>query len=193
VRQLLLNLTASLDGFIAEHDGGIDWIQPPPEDVDGVPVDYLALMESIDTLVMGRATYELSRSLDGGMDVFEGRRAVVFTSRRDLTAREGVEFVHADAATFVDRLKREAGGAIWLFGGGELATALAAAGLIDDYLIVVQPVLLGTGIRLWQPGLQAIRLVLVHAREWPGGLVELRYRPGANRRIDLTPEGRPRK
>lgn len=178
MRRLLLNLTTSLDGFIADRGGGIDWIQPFPDDGDGLPPDYLELMGSVDTLVMGRATYELSLSLDGGMDVFDGRRAVVFTSRTNLAPREGVEFVRTDAVTFVERLKRELGGVIWLYGGGQLATALAAAGLIDDYLIVVQPVLLGDGIRLWQSGLQMTRLELVSTREWPGGLVELRYRPG---------------
>lgn len=176
MRALLLNLTTSLDGFIADRDGGIDWMQPFPDDA-AVPPDYLELIASVDTLVMGRATYELSLRLEGGTDVFEGRRVVVFTSRTDLAPREGVEFVHTDIFAFVGQLKREPGGLIWLYGGGQLATALAGAGLIDDYLIVVQPMLLGGGIRLWQSGLPAIRLQLASTREWPGGLVELRYRP----------------
>jgi dihydrofolate reductase len=174
VRNLLLNLTTSLDGFIADSDEGIDWIKAPAEEV---PADYLELMDTIDAFVMGRATYELSLGIPGGMDVFEGQRAYVFTSRTDLEPREGVEFVHEDPVSFVERLKREPGGTIWLFGGGQLATALAEAGLIDDYLIVVQPILLGDGIRLWQAGLGTHELELAYAREWPGGLVELRYRP----------------
>lgn len=178
MRQLLLNLTTSLDGFIADPDGGIDWIQPFPDDGEGLPPGYLELIDSVDTLVMGRATYELSLSLAGGMAVFEGRRAFVFTSRTDFAPREGVEFVHTGAVAFIERLKREDGGVIWLYGGGQLATAVAAAGLIDDYLIVIQPVLLGDGIRLWQSGLPMIRFELATTREWPGGLVELRYRPG---------------
>lgn len=176
MRQLLLNLTTSLDGFIADADGGIDWIQPFPA-VGDVPPGYLELIASVDTLVMGRATYELSVAFEGGTEVFEGRHVVVFTSGADLVPREGVEFVHTDAIAFVERLKSGRGGVIWLFGGGQLATALAAAGLIDDYLIVVQPVLLGSGIRLWQSGLPKIPLELASTREWPGGLVELRYRP----------------
>lgn len=176
MRKLLLNLTTSLDGFIADRDGGIDWLQPFPDE-DAVPPGYLELIASVDTLVMGRATYELSLRLEGGTEVFDGRRTVVFTSRTDLPPREGVEFVHTDAIAFVEQLKREPGGVIWLYGGGQLATALAGAGLVDDYLIVVQPILLGDGIRLWQSGLPAIRLQLVSTRDWPGGLVELRYRP----------------
>ena len=174
MRQLLLNLTTSLDGFIADSDEGIDWIQPPP---DEIPADYLELMESIDTLVMGRATYELSLRIPDGMDVFGGKDVYVFTSRADLEPREGVEFIHEDPVVFIQRLKREPGGTIWLFGGGQLATALAAAGLIDDFLVVIQPVLLGDGVRLWQGGPNLHELELAYAREWPGGLVELRYRP----------------
>ena len=178
MRHLLLNLTTSLDGFIADGTGGIDWIQPPPDDTGGIPADYFELMNSADALVMGRSTYELSLSLAGGMDVFEGRRAIVFTSRTGLAPYKGVEFVREDAVSFVERMKDEPGGTIWLFGGGQLATALATAGLIDDFLILVQPILLGEGIRLWQDGLRTVSLQLAFTREWPGGLVELRYRPG---------------
>lgn len=174
MRQLLLNLTTSLDGFIADAEEGIDWIAPPPAEIPG---DYLQLMESIDTLVMGRATYELSLRIPGGTEVFEGKRVYVFTSRTELETHPGVEFVHEDPSAFVERLKQTSGGTIWLFGGGRLATALATADLIDDYLIVVQPVLLGAGIRLWQDGLEPKKLRLAYAREWPDGLVELRYRP----------------
>ena len=178
MRPLLLNLTTSLDGFIADRDEGIDWIQPPPGEAQaGPPADYLELMESVDALVMGRATYELSLRLRGGTEVFAGKRVHVVTSRPDLEPRAGVEFVHGDPVAFVRELKQLPGGTIWLFGGGRLATALCSAGLIDDYLIVIQPVLLGDGIRLWQDGPAPRGLELTHSREWPGGLVELRYRP----------------
>lgn len=178
MRRLLLNLTTSLDGFIADRDEGIDWIQAPPDDrAVEYPGDYLELMASVDTLVMGRATYELSLRIPGGTHVFADKAVFVVTSRADLEPRDGVESVGSDPASFVRDLKEQAGGTIWLFGGGRLATALCSAGLIDDYLIVVQPVLLGDGIRLWQGGPAPRDLELVHTREWPGGLVELRYRP----------------
>lgn len=173
MRRVLLNLTTSLDGFIADGSGGIDWILPPP---DSLPGDYVRLMDDVDALIMGRATYELSLDLAGGTEVFQGKRVYVVTSRYDLEPLAGVEFVHEDPAAFVRALKQGSGGTIWLFGGGRLATALAAEGLIDDYLIAVQPILLGSGIRLWQDGLGTQSLELVHARAWQGGLAELRYR-----------------
>lgn len=173
MRPILLNLTASLDGFIADPEGGIDWLLPPPANI---PADYLDLMGTVDALVMGRATYETSLGLSGGTDVFTGKSVYVITSRTDLEPREGVEFVHDDAEEFVGRLKESEGDTIWLFGGGRLATSLSAAGLVDEYLIAVQPVLLGVGIPLWRGVGPAQMLRLVHAREWSDGLVELRYR-----------------
>ena len=87
MRTVLLNLTASLDGFIADEHGGIDWLLPPPEEL---PREYLELLEPIDTLIMGRATYETSLALQGGTQVFEGKEVFVFTRQTDLEAQAGV-------------------------------------------------------------------------------------------------------
>jgi len=173
MRSVALILTTSLDGFIATPDDGIDWLVAPPDDV---PSDYLDLLASIDCLVMGSATYRVSLALEGGTDVFEDRNVFVFTSRDDLPAHPGVTFVHHSAAQFVAELKERSGGTIWLFGGGRLATALSDAGLVDDYLIVVQPVLLGEGIPLWLTPHGRTELELVMARAWTGGIAELRFK-----------------
>ena len=178
MREVLLNITTSLDGFIADRDGGIDWLTPPP---DEVPADYLELMASVDTLVMGRATYETSLALEGGLAEFEGKQVYVFTSRDGLPQVPGVSFVHERPEAFVERLKAEEGGTIWLFGGGQLATALSDAGLVDDYLIVIQPVLLGDWIPLWRTPHRRTLLGQSTVRAWADGLVELRYR-----RVDAT-------
>ncbi|MBA4370418.1 MAG: dihydrofolate reductase [Coriobacteriaceae bacterium] len=172
-RPLVLIVTTSLDGFIAETDGGVGWLAPPPA---STPADYDELVASIDTLVMGSATYLASLDLAGGTEIFSGKRVCVFTSREGLPATAGVEFVQEPAEEFVPRLKEEPGGSIWLFGGGKLATALSDAGLVDEYLVAVQPILLGDGIPLWRTPHARTRLELVAARAWPGGIAELRYR-----------------
>jgi len=74
------------------------------------------------------------------------------------------------------------GGAIWLFGGGKLAAVMSDAGLVDDYYIAVQPVLLGDGIPLWTTPHGRTELELTSACAWPGGIAALRYS-----RSDRTP------
>lgn len=172
MRPLVLVLTASLDGFIADPEGGVGWLGDMPS---SPPEDYFQLMASIDTLVMGRGTYEVSLALKGGLDVFAGKSVYVFTSS-EAVPRAGVTFVSGNAVEFTESLKHTEGGAIWLFGGGKLATALSDADLVDDYLIVVQPILLGEGIPLWVSPHARTQLELVTARPWPGGAAELRYR-----------------
>jgi len=173
MRRVALILTASLDGFIAENDGGIDWLVEPPEEAPG---DYLDLLDSIDCLIMGSATYLVSLQLEGGTEVFEGNEVYVFTSRTDLPTHEGVTFVSESAEEFVADIRVREGGTIWLFGGGRLATSLSDAGLVDDYVIVMQPMLLGDGIPLWVTPHGSTNLELVNARAWAGGIAELRYR-----------------
>jgi dihydrofolate reductase len=173
MRTVTLIVTTSLDGFLAEPDGGVAWLKAPTE---GVPEEYAALLGSIDCLIMGRATYEVSLELPGGTDIFAGKEVYVFTSRRDMVAFPGVIFVQQDAVEFTRSLAARDGGTIWLFGGGKLATALSDAGLIDEYSIVVQPVLLGEGIPLWTAPHARVELIALDTREWPEGLRELRYR-----------------
>jgi dihydrofolate reductase len=172
MRTVLLLLTASLDGFIADCSGGVDWLVAPPDDV---PADYVALLDSIDGIVMGSATYLVSLALRGGTDVFSGREVFVFTSRTGLPRYDGVTFVGQDAVPFTAALKQREGGTIWLFGGGRLATSLSDAGVVDDYFIAVQPILLGDGIPLWVSPHAQTDLELVRARAWAGGMAELRY------------------
>jgi dihydrofolate reductase len=173
MRKIVLILTTSLDGYIADKDGGIEWLAPPPDDP---PADYLALIDSIDCLLMGRNTYLTSLNLAGGTDIFEGKDVIVFTQRDDLPTWPGVRFMHEPAAEVSARLRQGDGGTIWLFGGGLLATSLADAGLVDEFVIVVQPVVLGDGIPLWIAPHKFAQLELLSVREWPGGLAELHYR-----------------
>jgi dihydrofolate reductase len=173
VRDVLLNLTVSLDGFIADASGGVGWLLPPPIDV---PVEYTDLIGSVDTLIMGRLTYETSLALDGGLEMFDGKRVYVFTSSPDLLSTADVTFVCGDPVGFVERLKAEDGGTIWLYGGGRLATALSDAGLVDEYLIAIQPILLGDGVPLWRSPHGVTLLAHASASVWDHDLVVLRYR-----------------
>ena len=173
-RQVVLYITASLDGFIADMEGGVGWLEGAEDEDYG----FGELMDSVDAVLQGSHTYLETMSLVDE-DPYKGKTNYVFTSRDDLPELGSPQFVHEDPAEFVRRLKQQAGGRIWLIGGGELASLLVSAGLVDEIDLFVQPVVLGDGIPLWRPPLRERHLELVEARPWPGGLAELRYRvPG---------------
>jgi len=160
----------SLDGFIADKDGGYDWIVMDPG------IDFGAFMGKIDTLVMGRRTYELVGSGDGGMG-FEGMRTIVVSTTLDPAEHPKVTVVSRDVPAFVQDLKAQDGKDIWLFGGGVLFRSLLEAGVVDRVEVGVIPALLGEGIPLL-PGLGTsaanLRLHSVEKMEKTGTLL-LKY------------------
>lgn len=170
-RDVVLYITASIDGFIADNDGGVDWLVDPDEEDFG----FLGFMESIDTVLQGSHTYLTTLDLVDE-DPYGGTTDYVFTSRDDLPVLGDPVFVKDDPVPFVRKLKEEPGKRIWLIGGGELATTLMEAGLIDEIDLYVQPVLLGDGIPLWRPPMTTRLLELVETKSWPSGIAQLRYR-----------------
>jgi dihydrofolate reductase len=173
VRSLILYITASLDGYIADEEGGVGWLTGD----DSTDYGYAEFLSGVDTLVMGSSTYLTSLALPGGTKAFQGRRVLVYTSGDDMQPHEGVTFVRQSAPPHVASLKAEPGESIWLLGGGRFATNMLAAGVVDEIRLFVQPVVLGGGVPLWRRLATAVPLELLDARSWPGGLAELRYRP----------------
>ena len=168
MRRVRYNVAASLDGFIAGPAGEFDWIPDDPT------VDFAGLFAKVDTLLLGRRTYEVMRAQPGPPPWGPGRRAYVFS--RTLSPSDDANVtVAADPAATVSRLRGEPGGEIWLFGGGELFAELLAHGLVDSVEVTVVPVLLGRGVPLLAGGPDRTTLALVHAHVYPSGMVALHY------------------
>ena len=129
----------SLDGFIAGEKGAYDWIIMDPA------IDFAAYMATIDTLIMGRGTYEL---LDVAAAGWNGRKTYVVSTTLDPADHPNVTVVSRDVEQRVADLKGEDGKDIWLFGGGVLFRSLLEAGLVDRVEVGIIPVLLGQGIPL---------------------------------------------
>jgi dihydrofolate reductase len=143
----------SIDGFIADENGGYDWIVMDPD------IDFGGLIAQFDTLVMGRGTYEVA---GGGGPGFKGVRTYVVSSSLDPMEHPEVTIVSDDVENFVAGLKKEKGKDIWLFGGGKLFRSLLEAKLVDRVEVAVIPVLLGSGIPLL-PGLDGIAYLKLDA------------------------------
>jgi dihydrofolate reductase len=166
-KRLRYQVAASLDGFIADPQGGYDWIVADPT------IDFGALFREFDTAVMGRKTYDIVRA-EGGNGAMPGLDVVVFSRTLPSTSSPGVRVVSDDPRKVVAGLKAGSGRDIWLFGGGELFRHLLDARLVDTVEVAVMPVLLGSGIPLLPAGSHA-KLVLSDLKRLPSGIVVLAY------------------
>jgi dihydrofolate reductase len=170
MRPVRYNVAASLDGYIAGLDGEFDWI---PEDPS---VDFGSIFANVDTVLLGRRSYDFVRKHGGG-PWKPGTRVYVFSRTLRPEEHPGVTIAAEDAGDVVAALRSEAGdGEIWLFGGGVLFRSLLAAGQVDRVEVTIVPVLLGGGVPLLEPGSPRTRLSLTSARTYPSGMVTLSYR-----------------
>lgn len=135
-----------------------------------------AFMDSIDTKLLGRKTYEMSLRM--GAKFKPGKtRTIVFSHQAQPTnAPEGVEFVNDSVTSFVKKLRAQAGKDIWLMGGGELITSFLDHHAIDEFVITVTPVFIGDGIPLIAPRHRHTPLDLQSVEHFEDGVVQLRYR-----------------
>lgn len=166
MRRIKLFIACSLDGFIARPDGGIDWLFS-----DG-DYGYQKFFDSIDTVVMGRKTWDLSLSF--GDYPYPGKTAYVFSRRRDLSHPKA-QFINQPVGPFMQDLRQQQGRDIWLIGGGELTREFLNAGLIDDFIVSVHPIVLGAGLPLFPAPCRETRLRHVKTLPFDSGLVQMHY------------------
>lgn len=172
-RRIIAHIATSADGYIARPDGDLDWLtsRPAPPGFYGMN----AFMQSIDTKLLGRKTYEASLRLGARFD--SKNRTFVFSRReRPRDAPSGVEFVSEPIGPFVQRLRSQAGKDIWLMGGGELIASFLDAAAIDEFVISVAPVFIGEGIPLIARRRRHTPLELLSVERFEDGLVQSRYR-----------------
>ena len=175
MRRIVLYIAASLDGCIARPDGSLDWLDAAA--VPGEDYGYGEFLASVDALLVGGVTFR--QLLGFGEYPYAGKRVYVFTRQGPVEVPEGAdaEFVDIDPAELASRLKQEPGDDIWLVGGSAVIRPVMDAGLVDEIILSVIPVVLGEGIPLFAAGTLEKRFELLDERSYPGGIVQLRYRP----------------
>lgn len=144
-REVVLYIAQTLDGYIAREDGSVDFLETIEGEGDN---GYSEFLESIDTVVMGRDTYDQVRSFDVPFP-YQGQECYVF-SRSRKGSDEYVTYVEGDVGEFIETLKKKPGKKIWLVGGAKLIEGFQEANVIDEYVVASLPYLLGSGIRLFQ-------------------------------------------
>ena len=163
-------LGTSNDGCIAGEDGDLAWraeLAPDTPEATG----YTQLMEQVDTLLIGRTTYDAVLGFEPWP--YAGKRVLVL-SHRDFAPRHGEERREGSVAAVLAQLAAEGCRHVYLDGGAVIRAGLRE-GVIDSLTLSVLPVVLGRGVRLFEDGLPRSDWRLEGTRQLPSGVVQLRY------------------
>jgi len=166
-RKVILNLAVSLDGFIEGPNGEFDWCFGDQD------YGMKAFMTSIDSIFMGRKSYEVAMKYEG-KNPYPRITSYVFSNTLK-EAYKGTRIVSGKLAEEVRKITGEKGKNIWLFGGASLVTGFLNEGLIDELQLSVHPLVLGGGKPLFQEIKGRIPFKLKEAKTYSSGLVQLFY------------------
>ncbi len=173
MRKVTFGGANSLDNYFARKDHAVDWLMWSDE-AASVMTDY---WKTIDTVLMGRKTYEVAlKNSKGKSNPYPGIKSYVFSRTLQPGKEAGVEIIQKDAAAFVRKLKGQEGKDICLMGGGDFAKTLFEAKLIDEIGFNIHPVLLGSGIPLFHEMNHQIDLELLQCKAFKNGCVLVTYR-----------------
>ncbi len=170
-RKVALFIASSLDGYIAGAGDDLNFLSAVDE--PGEDYGYSDFTGEVDTVVMGRTTYEKVMSF-GVPFPHESRTSYVVTSR-PLAVTGNIRPFHGDPADLIGTLKMGEGKTIYVDGGGKVIHRLLEEGLIDEITVSIIPVLLGGGTPLFPMGFRKTSLSLLDCRSFRTGLVRLKY------------------
>ena len=187
MRKLVYFIACTVDGFIARENGAFDFFPMSGDHLPYIANEYPETLPTharqalgvsaenrhFDTVLMGRATYDVGVSV-GVTSPYAHLRQYVVSSTLGSSPDPAVELVSKDPLAAVRKLKQQGGMDIWLCGGGKLAAGLFDE--IDEVILKINPVILGSGTPLFQRAEQAVSLDLTDARTFAGGVAIHRYR-----------------
>lgn len=174
MRKLSLFIATSLDGYIAKPNDDLSFLKLVEK--EGEDYGYAEFISNIDTIILGRKTYDYVLKEIGSSHYDNGQRDVYVITR---TARPGAgrtTFYTGKLTELVQRLKSDSGKNIYCDGGAEIINELLQHDLIDEFIISVIPVLVGKGIRLFKDNRPEQELIFVSAKSFETGLTQLHYK-----------------
>lgn len=173
MRKIILFIAMSLDGYIADGNGGVGWLEGQSENEENIDT-YSSFIKDVDTVIMGWNTYhQIVTELSPSEWVYDDLTSYVLTHRK-LASTDRIIFTNKDTCELVNELKGRPGKSIWICGGANIAQQLTEADLIDEYYISVIPTILGSGIRLFGRTPREIKLKLTATQVY-NGITELIY------------------
>jgi dihydrofolate reductase len=171
-RKLIVYIASSLDGYIAGPNDDLSFLSIVEK--DGQDYGFAKFLDSVDTVVLGRKTYDWVIKNAGQLS-YPTQKVFVITRNKKENS-EKVEFYNQDLKELVDNLKSTEGKDIFCDGGAEIVNYFLNNNLVDELVISVVPTLLGQGVRLFQDKKLKHKLNLVSTEQFDTGLVQLKYK-----------------
>ena len=174
MRKISLFIAMSLDGYIAKPNDDLSFLKLVEK--EGEDYGYDEFTTNIDTIIIGRRTYDYVVKEIGASHYDNGKRDVYVITRTERPKSARTTFYTGNITELVDRLKSESGKNIYCDGGAEVINELLKHDLIDEFTISVIPVLLGNGTRLFKDGRPEQTLDFIEAKTFETGLTQLHYK-----------------
>lgn len=174
MKQVSLFIAMSLDGYIADSRGSVDWLTGQGNDEENLDT-YSEFAKDIDTVVMGWNTYhQIVTELSPDKWIYHAFTSYVVTHTPE-TSSDKIRFTSENPVELVKKLRDEQGKGIWICGGADTIQQLVKADMIDCYYITVIPTILGSGIRLFEQADHEIKLKLLKTQSY-NGMTDLIYK-----------------
>lgn len=168
--KITLYTAVTLDGYIAEQDGGIDFLDHPKFALPGEDYGYAKFYSEVDVVIMGYNTFDQIQGFEGPYP-YEGKESIVF-SKEDIEVPSFVEVYTGKCSDLVAELKKK-GKNVWIVGGGATNANLHESGLIDELYLTYIPVTLGKGVPLFRANNGHFEWKTEGVRTYPNGLVQM--------------------
>lgn len=174
MRKLSLFIATSLDGYIAKPNDDLSFLKLVEK--EGEDYGYTEFTENIDTIILGRKTYDYVLKEIGSSHYDNGQRDVYVITRTERPKVGRTTFYAGNLTDLVKQLKSENGKNIYCDGGAEIINELLQHDLIDEFIISVIPILVGNGTRLFKDNRPEQQLEFVSVKSFDTGLTQLYYK-----------------
>lgn len=174
MRKVSLFIAISLDGYIAKPNEDLSFLKLVEK--EGEDYGYKEFTANIDTIILGRKTYDYVIKEIGTSHYDNGQRDIYVITRNGRPNTGKTIFYTGSLPDLIEKLKSEKGKNIYCDGGAEVINELLRHDLIDEFIISIIPILLGQGTRLFKDGRPEQMLEFVDSKSFETGLTQLFYR-----------------
>ena len=173
MRKVVLYIAMSIDGYVADMSGAVDWLGGDNSDIDASG-SYPEFIRTVDTVILGWKTYhQIVTELSPDEWAYSGMQSYVMTHKK-INATNDIVFTDTAIDELIASLHNQEGKDVWICGGADIVNQCRRLDLIDRYVITVIPTLLGGGVRLFEENISERKLKLISTTSY-NGMTDLIY------------------